>query len=231
MLSSFLVGLCPFSLVSWVEPFSVLVDRVERLGVFRWNRRPLRVKVLSTLLYYSGLSYRAVARVLRGLASFSHEAVRLWFHRLREAFPEPNRKRRRVVAVDETKLKLKGEQLYVWAAVDVKTREVLACHVSWVRNILHAEWFFRKALKACSNKPLILVDKGPWYPEALRSLGLKWRHTTFGMRNRIERWFGFLKARTKRFYNNFPNNSTIKSIKTFLETYIAWYNTLLKGKT
>ncbi|MBT0160285.1 hypothetical protein G4O51_09900 [Candidatus Bathyarchaeota archaeon A05DMB-2] len=41
------------------------------------------------------------------------------------------------------------------------------------------------------------------------------------MRNRIEHWFGTLKARTKRFYNNFPNNSTIQCIKAFLETFIV----------
>ena len=94
-----------------------MVDRVGRLGLFHWNRRPLRVKVLSTMLYYSGLSYRVVAKVLRGEAEFSHDAVRLWFRRLREAFPRRAFRRRRVIVVDETKLKLKGEQLYVWAAV------------------------------------------------------------------------------------------------------------------
>jgi len=208
-----------------------LVDRVERSGVFCWNRKPLKVKVLSTVLYYSGLSYRVVARVLRESARFAHESVRLWFRRLKEALPKPERVRRRVVAVDETKLKLNGEQLYVWAAVDVKTKEVLACRVSWTRNIMQAETFLRKVLEACVNNPLILVDKGPWYPEALYNLGLKWRHVTFGMRNRIERWFGILKARTKRFYNNFPNNSTMQSTKTFMETFIAWYNTLLKIKS
>jgi len=88
------------------------------------------------------------------------------------------------VAVDETRLKLNGEQLYVWAAVDVKTRGVLVCRVSWTRNIMHTESVLRRVLEACTNKPLILVDKGPWYPEALRSLGLRWRHVTFGMRHR-----------------------------------------------
>lgn len=208
-----------------------MVDGVERSGVFCWNRKPLKVKVLSTVLYYSGLSYRVTAHVLRGLACFSHESVRLWFRRLKTAFPKPERRRRRVVAVDETKLKLGGKQLFVWAAVDVKTREVLACRISWQRNIMQAEAFLRRVLEACSNKPLILVDKGPWYPEALTGLSLKWRHVTFGMRNRIERWFGTLKARTKRFYNNFPNNSTIQSIKSFMETFTAWYNRLLKTKT
>jgi transposase-like protein len=204
---------------------------VERSGVYCWNRKPLKVKVLSTVLYYSGLSYRVTAHVLRDLASFSHEAVRLWFGKLKDAFPKPEIRRRRVVALDETKLKLSGKQLFVWAAVDVKSKEVLACRVSWQRNIMQTEAFLRKVLETCSSKPLILVDKGPWYPEALRSLSIKWRHETFRMRNRIERWFGILKARTKRFYNNFPNNSTIQSIKTFTETFIAWYNTLLKTKT
>jgi len=51
-----------------VGSFSVLVGRVGRSGVFRWNRKSLKVKALSTLLYYSGLSYRVVARVLRGLS-------------------------------------------------------------------------------------------------------------------------------------------------------------------
>lgn len=62
-------------------------------------------------------------------------------------------------------------------------------------------------------------------------MGMRWRHVTFGMRNRVERWFGVLKARVKRFYNNFPNNSTIQSVRTFLETFTAWYNTPLRIKT
>jgi len=108
---------------------------------------------------------------------------------------------------------------------------MLSCRISWQRNIMQAEAFLKRMLETCSNKPLILADRGSWYPEALVSLGLKWRHVTFGMRNRIERWFGTLKARTKRFSNNFPNNSTIQSIKAFLEAFTAWYNTLLKLKT
>jgi len=39
---------------------------------------------------------------------------------------------------------------------------------SWQRNILHAKAFFKKVLEVCINKPLILIDKGPWYPEAFQ---------------------------------------------------------------
>jgi len=40
--------------------------------------------------------------------------------------------------------------------------------VSWQRNILHAKAFLKKVLEVCINKPLILIDKGPWYPEAFQ---------------------------------------------------------------
>jgi len=45
---------------------------------------------------------------------------------------------------------------------------------------------------------LIVVDKGPWYPWALRRPGISY----FGERNRIERRFRKLKERTRRFNNN-----------------------------
>jgi transposase-like protein len=77
----------------------------------------------------------------------------LWFRRLKEALPKLERKYRKCVAVDETKLKLNGRQLFVWAAVDVKTKEVLACRISWQRNIMQAEAFLRRVLEVCSNNP------------------------------------------------------------------------------
>jgi len=54
------------------------------------------------------------------------------------------------MAVDEAKLKLKGEQLFIWATLDVKSREVLACRVSWARNVMATEAFLRKVLEALS---------------------------------------------------------------------------------
>ncbi|MGC8850399.1 MAG: hypothetical protein ACP5QI_08010 [Candidatus Bathyarchaeia archaeon] len=61
---------------------------------------------------------------------------------------------------------------------------------------------------------------------ALIQLGLSYRHVTFGMRNRIERWFGHLKARTKRFHNNFPNGSSLEGVKAYLTVHIALDNYL-----
>lgn len=71
-----------------------------------------------------------------------------------------------------------------------------------------------------------LVDRRPWYHWALRDMGLPWRHVTFGLRNRIERWFRTLKERIRRFYNNFPSRKGLACVKLFLETFMYWYNHL-----
>jgi len=58
-------------------------------------------------------------------------------------------------------------------------------------------------------------------------LGLKFRYMTFGLRNSIEQWFSQLKARTNRFYNNFPRGSSLKGAQTYLAIHTATYNLLL----
>jgi putative transposase len=87
-----------------------------------------------------------------------------------------------VVGVDETKVKVerRGEPIYVflWAERDVDTKEVLAFRASFTRSSLDAEMFLKQVLEYCENKPLFLVDKGPWYREAFERLGLEYRHET-----------------------------------------------------
>jgi transposase-like protein len=56
---------------------------------------------------------------------------------------------------------MNGKHVFVWAAIDVDTRELLAVCASYQRSSLNSYIFLRKVLKACTNKPLILVDKGP----------------------------------------------------------------------
>ena len=184
-------------------------------------------------MYMAGLSYRGMTE-RTGLIPASHVAVYYWVQKLRGLVQgcalKP--KVRRSIAVDETKLKVNGDHLFAWAAIDVDSREVLAVDASWQRSIMNAEHILKKALRSCLNKPHILVDKGPWYLEALRSLGLSWTHVTRGLRNRIERWFRTLKERTRRFYNNFPSRKRgIKSVKFFLETFTYWYNNLRTHQT
>jgi transposase-like protein len=87
-----------------------------------------------------------------------------------------------------------GLRVYVWSAVDVDSGEILAIYASRSRSMLIALKFLRIVLDRCINKPLIIVDRGPWYRWALERLGLRYRYQRFGLRNTVERFFGYLKA-------------------------------------
>jgi len=91
---------------------------------------------------------------------------------------------RKCIAVDETKLCVKGVWVYVWSAVDGYSGELLALEASYGRSCLNAITLLKKALKLCSNKPMVIVDRGPWYRWALDRLGLEYR---------VERFFRYLK--------------------------------------
>jgi transposase-like protein len=112
------------------------------------------------------------------------------------------RRFRRAVAVDETVVRLHGLRAYVWSAVDIDSGEILAIYASWGRNMLIALKLLRMVLDRCLNKPMIIVDRGPWYRWTLERLRLKYQYQRFGLRNALERFFGHLKQRTRRFYNN-----------------------------
>jgi transposase-like protein len=149
---------------------------------------------------------------LRGINA-SRESVRRWFHRFSKLF-SVGRRFRYYVAVDETVVKMHGLRAYVWSAVDVDSGEILAIYASWNRNMLIALKFLRMVLGRCINKPLIIVDRGPWYRWALERLGLKYRYQRLGLRNAVERFFGHLKQRTRRFYNNTRKTQSIEDYAT-----------------
>jgi transposase-like protein len=90
--------------------------------------------------------------------------------------------------------------------------------------------FLRIVLDRCINKPLIIVDRGPWYRWALERLGLKYKYQRFGLRNAVERFFGYLKQRTKRFYNNI-NTWRIESIEDYAAAIATIRNILTIMKT
>jgi len=136
---------------------------------------------------------------------------------------------RRCIAVDETKLCVKGVWVYVWSAVDVDSGELLALDASYGRSCLNTITFLKKALKLCSNKPLVIVDRGPWYRWALDRLGLEYRCERFGLRNRVERFFRYLKERTMVFHHKMSARDHIqgiKNLKLFLNLYTIYYQTI-----
>jgi putative transposase len=209
-----------------VNPYNVLLKAVQDAHIFKRNKRPLETKILACLLYLSGLSYRAMTYQTK-VINASHVSTYNWVRALKGVVSHAARKERRIIAMDETKLKIHGRQVFVWAAIDIDTRELLAVYASYYRSHINTLIFLRKILDSCTNKPVVLVDGGPWYRWPLDSMGIRWLHVTFGERNAIERFFRTLKERTRRFYNNLMTKR-LEDLQSFMDVFMLWYNHLRK---
>ena len=152
-----------------MTPCNTLLKAVQDAHVFRKNRRPIGSKILACLLYLAGLSYRGMTYQTRVIEA-SHVSVYRWVHALKRIVSLVPQKERKVVAIDETMLKIKGRQVFVWAAIDTDTRELLAVYASYYRSNINTLVFLKRVLSACTNRPVVLVDGGPMVPVASREV-------------------------------------------------------------
>ena len=209
----------------------LLSDKINKLKIFKRNKKSLEIKVITALKYISGLSYRAISNFFRNIGiKVSKSSAQEWVSKIEENLGKiihGERKERGIVAIDETKLKLNGKVIFVYSAIDIKTKEIIAIRAFSGRSYIETLVFLREILSKCKNKPLILVDRAPWYSCVLERIGLKYQQVSKGPRNYIERWFRTLKERTKRFYNNFRSRElNLKNVNKFLRFFVFWYNYL-----
>jgi len=142
-------------------------EQAREEEIFSREDTPTDQRVEPAFLYHAGLSYRRVERVV----GRSHEAVRQWYHRLAHLF-DPALDYHAIVAVDETKVSLEDDEVYVWAAVDVDTFGVVHIEVFPGRSDLDALLFLKTVLKRCRGQPVIVVDRGPRHNWAIDDLDL-----------------------------------------------------------
>jgi transposase-like protein len=159
-----------------------------------------------------------------GLGPISKSAVHYLAKKVSEIRVAKEPRYRRCIAVDETKPRVKKSYVYIWSAVDVDSKELLALEASYGRSSLNALAFLKKALKMCTNKPLVLVDRGPWYRWAFERLGLEYRH---------ERFFRYLKERTVVFHHKLSARNHVQGItnlKLFLSLFTLYYQAARTGR-
>jgi len=102
-----------------------------------------------------------VSRVLSmGLETISKSAVHYLSKKVSKIRVATEPRCRRCIAFDETKLSVKGVHVYVWSAVDVDSKESLVLEASYGGSSLNALAFLKEALRMCTDKPLVLVDRG-----------------------------------------------------------------------
>lgn len=198
-------------------------EALREESIFSRARTSTKTRALGITLHHLGLSLRDVEAVLDPIEARSREAVREWYGRAQHLF-DVEAKDRDCIAVDETVVKLGTDRWYLWAAVDVRTWEVLHVALTQGQSGADAIGVLQGALQACSNDPLVLADRAPWYEVACNRLGLDLRQETFGERNPVEQWFGLLKQRVKRFYRRWPANASRDRMEAWVLGFVALYH-------
>ena len=142
-----------------------------RQVVMLYIRFPLSLRNVEDLLFERGYD-------------LCHETVRLWWNRFGPIFAGENR-RRRVSAVrgfgqwrwhwDEMYVKLNGEMVYLWRAVDHEG-EVFESYVTQTRDKQAALAFIKKALKRHGSPDTIVTDGLKSYGAVMREIGNADRH-------------------------------------------------------
>ena len=99
----------------------------------------------------SGLSYRGMT-YQTGLIGASHVAVHYWVRSLKDMASKVKKKERRLIAMDETKLKLQGREVFIWAAIDIDTKELLSLYASYQRSSVNQFHNIRKESSACVHE-------------------------------------------------------------------------------
>lgn len=139
---------------------------VIRLVVMMYVRFPLSLRNVEDLLFERGID-------------ICHETVRNWWNRFGPVFVADIRRQRisRMRGfrqwrwhLDEMYVKLGGEMVYLWRAVDHEG-EILESFVTKKRDKAAALTFMKRALKRHGPPEAIVTDGLRSYPAAMRELG------------------------------------------------------------
>jgi transposase-like protein len=192
---------------------------MEKENVFKWKHYQPDLILLNVRCYLRyNLSFRDLIEMMeeRGLC-IAHTTIMRWVH---QYGPELNERVRRHLKptndswrVDETYVKVKGQWMYLYRAVDSEGNTI-DFYLSKARNKQAAKRFFKKTLafSHVSIPRTITVDKNPAYPIAIQELkkekkmpeGIQIRQIKY-LNNIVEQDHRFIKKRL----------STMLGLKTF----------------
>jgi len=206
-----------------------LVEWIEDRKIFCRERKSNKQRALGMLLYNAGLSYEKAGM----FACASYEAIREWYQKGKELFEQSiERKRRKWIAVDEKEITVNGVTIYIWGAIDLDDEKTIAVQVSYGRSHLEAMIFLKKVKRVCKGRlPRVFIDGGKWYPWTLERLGFhRYTVVSFGPRSAVERFFGDVEWRIRRFWNGFSGGCSRDSMERWVIAFAGFRNYMKDSK-
>ena len=150
---------------------------MEKQNLFKWKHYQPDIILLTVRWYLRyNLSFRDLVELMeeRGL-SIAHTTIMRWVH---QYGPELDKRIRRHLKqtndswrVDETYIKVKGQWMYLYRAVDSEGNTI-DFYLSKTRDQKAAKHFFNKVLRSfhVSKPGVITLDKNQAYPIAVEQL-------------------------------------------------------------
>src|SRR4051812_13578707 len=174
---------------------------MEKQNVFKWKHYQPDIILLTVRWYLRyNLSFRDLVEMMdeRGLF-IAHTTIMSWVH---QYGPELDKRIRRYLnswRVDETYIKVKGQWMYLYRAVDSEGNTI-DFYLSKTRDKKAAKRFFKKALRSfhVSKPRVITVDKNPAYPIAVEELR-KEKNMPSGMQLRQKKYLNNIVEQDHRF--------------------------------
>jgi len=88
---------------------------IEELNLFERERILTKIKILGIAMHIQTSSTRGTAKILSEIHPVSHTAVWEWIKKLQEKLPiSTEKKRRELIAIDETVVKANRKRYYVF---------------------------------------------------------------------------------------------------------------------
>ncbi|MBC6976032.1 IS6 family transposase [Bacillus sp. Xin] len=184
---------------------------MEKENLFKWKHYQPDIILLTVRWYlWYNLSFRDLVEMMeeRGL-SIAHTTIMRWVHQYGPELDERVRRHLKTTndswRVDETYVKVKGQWMYLYRAVDSEGNTI-DFYLSESRDKQAAKRFFKKVLAAshiCKPR-VITVDKNPAYAVAIQELkeekcmpeGIQLRQVKY-LNNIVEQDHRFIKKRVR----------------------------------
>ena len=184
---------------------------IEKQNLFKWKHYQPEIILLTVRWYLRyNLSFRNLVEMMeeRGL-SMAHTTIMRWVHQYGPKLDERVRRYLKPTndswRVDETYIKVKGQWMYLYRAVDSEGNTI-DFYLSKTRDKKATKRFFKKALRSfhVSKPRVITVDKNPAYPIAVEELrkeknmpsGTQLRQKKY-LNNIVEQDHRFIKKRVR----------------------------------